>query len=234
MREGGRSRSDRDAQNQTGGKALAHAWSIRASQPHPPSLERVVQQRQAERPTSSMLIFGLGLLLACGEDRAAANFSLRHRWSVQVPRRRASRGRALGMRDGGQHRCWATVDLSPTVLGGIGYVTREREARAHQARSNLGSTERSSVRNLARVRFPSSVTSGGGRSTLGVFRPACGTERLPGQFAFPKRFQIRASWFFCKVASQEKGPVSRAFLCGACRDRTGDLRLAKPALSQLS
>ena len=31
-----------------------------------------------------------------------------------------------------------------------------------------------------------------------------------------------------------KGPVSRAFLGGAYRDRTGDLRLAKPALSQLS
>jgi hypothetical protein len=27
---------------------------------------------------------------------------------------------------------------------------------------------------------------------------------------------------------------SRAFEGGACRDRTGDLRLAKPALSQLS
>jgi hypothetical protein len=35
---------------------------------------------------------------------------------------------------------------------------------------------------------------------------------------------------FCK----QKGPVSRAFLGGAYRDRTGDLRLAKPALSQLS
>jgi hypothetical protein len=33
---------------------------------------------------------------------------------------------------------------------------------------------------------------------------------------------------------RQKGPVSGAFLCGAYRDRTGDLRLAKPALSQLS
>ena len=32
----------------------------------------------------------------------------------------------------------------------------------------------------------------------------------------------------------EKGAVSGAFRSGACRDRTGDLRLAKPALSQLS
>ena len=32
----------------------------------------------------------------------------------------------------------------------------------------------------------------------------------------------------------EKGTVSSAFLDGAYRDRTGDLRLAKPALSQLS
>ena len=31
-----------------------------------------------------------------------------------------------------------------------------------------------------------------------------------------------------------KGPRLRAFLSGAYRDRTGDLRLAKPALSQLS
>jgi hypothetical protein len=37
-----------------------------------------------------------------------------------------------------------------------------------------------------------------------------------------------------QVAGHEKGPPSRAFLCGAYRDRTGDLRLAKPALSQLS
>jgi hypothetical protein len=31
-----------------------------------------------------------------------------------------------------------------------------------------------------------------------------------------------------------KTPVMQAFLDGAYRDRTGDLRLAKPALSQLS
>ena len=39
-----------------------------------------------------------------------------------------------------------------------------------------------------------------------------------------------AAFQFCK----RKAPLSRAFLDGACRDRTGDLRLAKPALSQLS
>ena len=32
----------------------------------------------------------------------------------------------------------------------------------------------------------------------------------------------------------EKGHVDSGFFSGACRDRTGDLRLAKPALSQLS
>ena len=36
------------------------------------------------------------------------------------------------------------------------------------------------------------------------------------------------------ATGKKKRPVSRAFLCGAYRDRTGDLRLAKPALSQLS
>ena len=34
--------------------------------------------------------------------------------------------------------------------------------------------------------------------------------------------------------STQKGPVSRPFPSGACRDRTGDLQLAKLALSQLS
>jgi hypothetical protein len=37
-----------------------------------------------------------------------------------------------------------------------------------------------------------------------------------------------------QVAAKEKPAVSSGFLGGAYRDRTGDLRLAKPALSQLS
>jgi hypothetical protein len=37
-----------------------------------------------------------------------------------------------------------------------------------------------------------------------------------------------------QTAEKRKAPFSRASSSGAYRDRTGDLRLAKPALSQLS
>ena len=36
------------------------------------------------------------------------------------------------------------------------------------------------------------------------------------------------------ISTLHDPPISSAFTSGACRDRTGDLRLAKPALSQLS
>jgi hypothetical protein len=50
----------------------------------------------------------------------------------------------------------------------------------------------------------------------------------------PKRVPHLVKRDIVQTARVEKGPVSRASLSGAYRDRTGDLRLAKPALSQLS
>ena len=50
----------------------------------------------------------------------------------------------------------------------------------------------------------------------------------------PDPVQTRACATMCTHDGKEKPVVSRGFLSGAYRDRTGDLRLAKPALSQLS
>jgi hypothetical protein len=51
---------------------------------------------------------------------------------------------------------------------------------------------------------------------------------LPQQLP-PAGFRVESS-----PSEQQKPAVSSGFLSGAYRDRTGDLRLAKPALSQLS
>jgi hypothetical protein len=69
-----------------------------------------------------------------------------------------------------------------------------------------------------------------------VVRPTRGapTPNFCQQSVFRKVFRTRFTLQDVQTTAQKKGPDSRAFLVGAYRDRTGDLRLAKPALSQLS
>ena len=51
---------------------------------------------------------------------------------------------------------------------------------------------------------------------------------------FQNGFQSRASGERCKAIAKRNLPFPARSSNGAYRDRTGDLRLAKPALSQLS
>jgi hypothetical protein len=57
---------------------------------------------------------------------------------------------------------------------------------------------------------------------------AAGVEPFPESFPEPSNeHELQGSFY-------ENPAISSGFLDGAYRDRTGDLRLAKPALSQLS
>jgi hypothetical protein len=55
-----------------------------------------------------------------------------------------------------------------------------------------------------------------------------------GRRAFPKLFPEESILHSLQTRDEKKLSVSSEFLSGAYRDRTGDLRLAKPTLSQLS
>ena len=84
---------------------------------------------------------------------------------------------------------------------------------------------------------PSTPSTTHARSGMRKSARRCGTRWLPsGSVTRQLTNQLtggRSEWLQC-LARERKAPPSRAFLDGAYRDRTGDLRLAKPALSQLS
>jgi hypothetical protein len=86
-------------------------------------------------------------------------------------------------------------------------------------------------RQKARGRSPSLNRSVQGRTQdpgLGrLFRRAAASP-------FPRSFPKASIRRTVQKVRREKPAVSSGFLDGAYRDRTGDLRLAKPALSQLS
>jgi hypothetical protein len=104
---------------------------------------------------------------------------------------------------------------------------------------------------LPRSRMPSrsSRTSGGGASEAGGGSQGDGDQRAhastssasewlplrPRGSAFPKRCSIgRAAPLPRSTWVRRKAPFPAPFWCGAYRDRTGDLRLAKPALASRS
>jgi hypothetical protein len=135
-------------------------------------------------------------------------------WSV-APRRR---------------RCALPDRVSRPRLVGAAAAISKRRARSRSGPfiaellpKRSGSTRRRSARSYSRT-TPGLFVDG--------FQFATDSERLARTLA--RALLGPAGLTRVEHTKRRKGPVSRPFPSGACRDRTGDLQLAKLALSQLS